>query len=577
MATDPPMHVSPPASRGEEEWTPRTLRVGLLVDGLVQPAWIRSVLEEVRGSGIAEIALVVRNAAAAPRRSLAREVWDRRAYLLSSGFQFLDARLFRPRPDAFAPGDASELLAGVPVLDVTPTARGFCDWFTDDDVDAIAAQELDVILRIGFRILKGRILQVARFGVWSYHHGDNRVNRGGPAGFWEVIEGNPLTGSVLQVLSEELDGGRVIYRSYASTARYSVARGRNDYFWKTSAFVGRKLRDLHARGPAAVEGEPADAVHTPYSHRLYRRGRNLELLPALLRFGARTAAHFADRALNHHQWTLGLRVRSPAAGMDTTLFRFNLLRPPRDRIWADPFPVAHGDGYLVFLEEMEHRRGKGHISVMEVDARGGWTRPRKVLERPYHLSYPFVFPWNGEWWMVPETQENRAVELYRARAFPEGWERERVLLAGVNAVDATLFERDGRWWMFVNMAVEGASLGDELHLYHAPSPLGPWEPHRQNPVKSDVRSARPAGRVFQSGGAWFRPGQDSSVRYGYAVVLHRIDELTPARYRETEVSRILPRWRRDVLATHTLNSAGGLTVVDALVRRNRLAARLTRG
>ena len=416
-----------------------------------------------------------------------------------------------------------------------------------------------------------------RFGVWSYHHGDNRVNRGGPAGFWEVVEGHPVTGSILQVLSEELDAGRVIYRSCASTAKYSVARNRNNYYWKSARFVGRKLRDLYEDGPAALEGERADAVHAPYGNRLYRRGRNLELAPAMLRFGGRVAAHFTERLLNRHQWTVGLRVRDPAAGMDTTMYRFKLLRPPRDRIWADPFPVRHGDGYLVFLEEMERRLGRGHISVMEVDARGGWSPPVKVLERPYHLSYPFVFRWNGEWWMIPETQQNRTVELYRARAFPHDWQLEQVLLPGVNAVDATLAEIDGRWWMFVNMAVEGASLSDELHLYHAPSPLGPWQPHRRNPVKSDVCSARAGGRVFQRDGEWFRPGQDCSHRYGYAVVLHRIDELSPDAYRETEVSRILPHWRPDVLATHTLNNVEGITVVDALMRRNRLAGVFARG
>jgi hypothetical protein len=571
VTTDGPTKATFPAETGEAQWAPRTLRVGVLVDGFEQPAWIRSILEEIRGFSGAEIVLVVRNLAVPPRYGFARRVWNQRAHLLAGVYQFVDARVYRPRPDASALGDVSDLLAGVPVLDVAPIARGWCDWFPDADVDAIAAHDLDVVLRFGFRIVKGRILGVARFGMWSYHHGDNRVNRGGPPGFWEVIEGDPVTGSVLQVLSEELDGGRVIYRSYASTARNSVTSNRNGYYWKTARFMGRKLRDLHERGPSAIRGEPADAVHAPYSHRLYRPGRNLEMAPALLRFGARVAGHVLGRWLNHEQWTLGLRVRSPAGGMDTTLYRFELLRPPRDRFWADPFPVRHGDGYLVFLEELEYRAVRGHISVMEVDSRGGWTRPVKVLERPYHLSYPFVFQWNGDWWMIPETQENRAVELYRAHAFPHDWRLEKVLLPDVNAVDATLAEIGGRWWMFATIAVEGASLNDELHLFHAPGPLGPWEPHRGNPVKSDVRSARPAGRVFQAGDDWFRPAQDCSRRYGYAVVLHRIDELTPDTYREAEVSRILPHWRRDVLGTHTLNSAEGLTVVDALVRRNRLA------
>ncbi len=42
------------------------------------------------------------------------------------------------------------------------------------------------------------------------------MSRGGPAGFWEVMNDQPTTGSMLQVLNEELDNGRVIYRSHAA-------------------------------------------------------------------------------------------------------------------------------------------------------------------------------------------------------------------------------------------------------------------------------------------------------------------------------------------------------------------------
>ena len=107
--------------------------------------------------------------------------------------------------------------------------------------------DLDVALCFGFRILKGDALKIARHGVWSFHHGDNLVNRGGPAGFWEVMDGIPVTGSVLQILTEDLDNGRVIYRSWSPTSdRFSVKANRNNLYWKSSAFVIRKLKDLAA-------------------------------------------------------------------------------------------------------------------------------------------------------------------------------------------------------------------------------------------------------------------------------------------------------------------------------------------
>src|SRR4030095_17246901 len=129
-------------------------------------------------------------------------------------------------------------------MNVQPAMTKYSDTIAGEDIETIGNHQIDVALAFGFRILKGDILTVPRYGVWSYHHGDNLVNRGGPAGFWEVMEGSPVTGSILQVLTEELDGGRVIYRSHAHTDQHSVRRNRANYYWKSSAFLLRKLRDL---------------------------------------------------------------------------------------------------------------------------------------------------------------------------------------------------------------------------------------------------------------------------------------------------------------------------------------------
>src|SRR5690606_24256465 len=115
------------------------------------------------------------------------------------------------------------------------------------------------------------------------------------------------------------------------------------------------------------------------------------------------------------------------------------------------------------------------------------------------------------------------------------WTLEGVLLDDIHAADATLHEIDGRWWMFVCSSAKGQHNWDELHLYHADSPMGPWAPHRRNPVKIDVRSARPAGRLFATDGL-YRPAQDCSVRYGYATAINRIRALSPSEFREETVS-----------------------------------------
>ena len=81
-----------------------------------------------------------------------------------------------------------------------------------EDIENIKKLNLDLSIRAGSGILRGDILNVCPNRIVSFHHGDNQVNRGAPPGFWEVYERNPRTGFIIQLLTNELDGGDVLYR-----------------------------------------------------------------------------------------------------------------------------------------------------------------------------------------------------------------------------------------------------------------------------------------------------------------------------------------------------------------------------
>lgn len=239
--------------------------------------------------------------------------------------------------------------------------------------------------------------------------------------------------------------------------------------------------------------------------------------------------------------------------------------------YADPFPFEHDGRLVVFVEDFDHRLGRGVISVVDVDERGPVGTPRPVLEHDVHLSYPFVLEHDGEIWMIPETSEARTVELYRAVDFPEVWEREAVLLTDVEASDATPFQHDGRWWLMATVGA-GGSLSDSLHLWSAPDLRGPWSPHRSNPVLVDIASARPAGRVVQRDGRLLRPAQDCRNGYGSALTVAEITTLDEDAFEQRLVGRLGPSEHWPGRRLHTLNHAGRLEVIDG----SRLSPRFTR-
>jgi hypothetical protein len=195
-----------------------------------------------------------------------------------------------------------------------------------------------------------------------------------------------------------------------------------------------------------------------------------------------------------------------------------------------------------------------------------------VLERPYHLSYPFLFERDGGIFMIPETIGERTVELYRCVRFPDEWTLDTVLLRDRSAADTTLVEHEGRLWMFTCLAPPGMSPDTELHLFHAEDVRGPWRPHPMNPVVSDVRQARPAGRPWLESGHLVRPAQDCSARYGYGLSFQRIATITPERYAEENRSRVTPQglpWRPGALGIHTWSDTARFCATDVRASRFR--------
>jgi hypothetical protein len=232
------------------------------------------------------------------------------------------------------------------------------------------------------------------------------------------------------------------------------------------------------------------------------------------------------------------------------------------RFYADPFLFTEGGRTWLFVEELDYRDGKGVISCATVADDGTVLTPEPVLTRAYHLSYPLVFRHADAIYMIPETGQNRTVELYRAESFPSGWTLVSVLLSDVRLVDATLVEHDGLWWMFGAIAENGGSSQDELAIFYSDRLEGPWRPHASNPVKSDCRSARPAGSIVKMGDRLYRPAQDCEAGYGAGLVWMEIEELTPLGFREREIGR----WNGDQFlpaeGLHTFNQSGRWAAFD---------------
>jgi hypothetical protein len=241
---------------------------------------------------------------------------------------------------------------------------------------------------------------------------------------------------------------------------------------------------------------------------------------------------------------------------------FKLVPMPTDAFYADPFLFEKGGDVFLFAEKYPYSTNQGIIVCAAVIASGGIGAFETVLEAPYHISYPQVFAHDGTIFMMPETRANETVEIYRCVEFPGKWVIESVLMEDLALSDATLLQRDGLWWIFAAAETFGGSSHDELFAFHARDLRGPWLPHAKNPLISDCRFARPAGRFLVRGTQLFRPAQDCETSYGSGLVWREITILSPDEFEERSVARWGGQDLGNFDGVHTYTSAGEFEAVD---------------
>ena len=216
-------------------------------------------------------------------------------------------------------------------------------------------------------------------------------------------------------------------------------------------------------------------------------------------------------------YTIALRPVPTAPGCDPlpALGEGDYIRlPEQPGTWyADPLLFHHEGKRWLFCEAFDMAAGKGDIAVIDLtDPRHPGT-PRTVLTESFHLSFPTVFEWNGDIWMIPETGTNHSLNLYRCKQFPDQWELADTILLDIRPgglsllcsqvkAENGLYTRYRRYDLRVDEQAEGGFALEEdetFGLEHRTYDLG----------------ARNAGPLFRWAGQTVRPAQVSTkVDYG---------------------------------------------------------------
>lgn len=544
------------------------MRIGILIREFNSLRnWELRIIDKIRKSPDLELVLLVKDGRTEVQsfKSKLRRAWKAGNLIGKLLFVFqskIESRIFKEKQTV----DREAIIAylnQIAAIELKPLRKGYLDVFSKEEADRVRKFDLDIILRHEFNIIRGDILDASRYGIWSFHHGDNAIHRGEPAGFWEIILKLPVLGVTLQKLTPELDGGLVIEKSHYNTS-FSFVKNNTKILEHSVSLLFKNLNKLQ-RGQFNPSKSPI------YYNRLFRVPSVRVMLGYLIRFYF-TIFRMAFKELcerflgvRYNCWTLFIGKGSI---FDATLFRLKPVSLPKGEFWADPFLYRHKDETYVFFENYSYKQRRGKISCGKV-VNKELVEVVDVLDLDYHLSYPFIFHEDGEIYMMPEAHKNKRLEIYKCLEFPDKWELFSTAFEGESVADATYFkDQQGQRWLFLNRGFNDDHMA-ELYIYRIDSlEFNQIEAHQQNPVIIDSRGGRNAGPIFKYNDQLIRPAQNNSHGvYGYGLNLNVIKKLTIEDYQEDTLIGIEPNFAKGLKATHHLHQLDDMYIIDGAYRR----------
>lgn len=496
-------------------------KVGLLVEGKEQPGWIHDLLAWLLRNPQFDLCTVMIDTSG---KAVRRQRVSAKAML--GTLSRLETRLLAPRQrDLLACRDLEETLnaAQVPVIRLQAGELGTQ---SGERIDALA---LDLLITLGpTRVARQDMLAWAKQGVWQLSHSDMAMATSNFAGFWEVFQREDHTTVKLWRLAEKVELDQLLDQRSFNTEVYWLknqarAFSLGNFMLCDALDALTRVRQLGA--PQAVQ------ISTG-------RRRNDPKEWASAAYVARQAWLMTDLVVRrimkrNVRWRIGL---FPSTRSNADVSEAVILQPPKGHFFADPFVYVHNNKTYIFFEDYDFARRKGQISVASYE-NGAFSVLGTPLDLPYHLSFPFIFEYEGATYMVPETCGNRTIELWKCTDFPLQWELDKTLMKDISAVDTMIFKREGYWWLLTNIdRSDGQNHCDELFAYFSDSPRSDsWTPHAANPIVRNPSKARNAGMVRSPNGDVARCAQTQGFcHYGKGVSLNRIEELSPSTYAESD-------------------------------------------
>ena len=392
-------------------------------------------------------------------------------------------------------------------------------YFSENDIEKIKEEKFDIIIRACSNILSGEILKLPKYGILSFHHGDIENFRGSPAGFWEVYFKKDDTGFIIQQLNENLDAGKVLYRGFFQT-KYFFLLNQAELYFKSNFFFKKILIDIYNKN-----------IKNDFKYQTLGDIYEIPKITKQLKYISELIKKITKKLFfRKTYWNICL-INSK----DNKTF---IPQIKKDFFLADPFIFQKDNKSFCFAEEFNFKNNKGHIVCFEI-TNSQLLNKREVLNEKFHLSFPYIFEFENNIYMCPETSSIDEIRLYIAKSFPHEWEYHSTIIKNIKSADSVIFEKNNYWWLITNKCYDNSNdFTHDLSIFY--SRKGPltmdWHEHKMNPVLTDSRRARNAGIFFDKNQNIIRVSQKQGYdKYGKSVSFNIIKNISPSEFEEEKV------------------------------------------
>lgn len=454
-----------------------------------------------------------------------------------------------------------EFLKKTNSIKVEPIKKGkFSEYFDDETIELIKKEEPDFIIRFGFNILKGEILTVAKYGVWSYHHSDPFMFRGGPPVFWEIFRNKKYVGAILQKLTEKIDGGIILKQGKFPAINHGYIENFDLVYYNSSYWITQVCLDILNEKADYFESEACNSKEVmnkyPKNHIAFLF--ILKLLYNKIKF------HLKELFL-HEFWVVGIAKCNINNILHDDFLKNTAINTikhnKKNHYYADSFIEEENDNLNLYVEDYNYKIEKGSIVKLQLNKSSLHTINNTdiISEDNSHFSFPFLFKQNGFEYYLPENYQKEKTILY----IKEGniYKSYSEILSNKGAIDPVLFFYKNKFWLFCTHKDSGSNM--QLFIYFSDSLENEFSGHPLNPVKIDISSSRPAGKIFELKDKIYRLSQDCAKTYGEGVVLTEIIELSETSYSEKYVKTIYSPLKSYSKGFHTLDFTENYVVFDA--------------